>query len=161
MAISDDIRAAIDKNLSMEVGDLLKKRLELVDDLEKKLAASEKLSKERVDRIAEQTATIAKAGDLDKRTQDLRAKDLEVTAKLLRADLIALKEEHAKERVTEMRNLVSLVFQNHQFKYQVLDNGYLPVSTQMGSCTQQASHSRTITATGEGAPPPGPGDISR
>jgi hypothetical protein len=160
MAINDDIKAAIDKNLSTEVGDVLKKRLELVDSLEKKLAAEVKLSLERVERIAEQTKVIERAGDLDKKAQELKTKDAEVTSKLLRAEIVALKEEHAKERVAEMRNLVALVFQNNQFKYTLTDNGYLPVPMSGGGYTN-ASHQRTITGQGEGAPPPAPGDVSR
>ena len=161
MAINDDIKAAIDKNLSMEVGKALKERLELVEILEGRLRASAKLAEERTQLIETQTAQLARAGDLVEKAKALQLKDAEVTAKLLRADLIALKEEHAKERVAEMRGLVLAVFANNQFKYQVNDNGYMPVSGTMGSSMQQASHSRTITATGEGAPPPGPGDVSR
>ena len=161
MAINDDIKAAIDKNLSTEVGKALKERLELVEVLEKRLETYEKLAKERTQLIETQTAQLAKFGDLERRAAAITVTDIEVSKKLLRADIIALKEEHAKERVAEMRNLVALVFQNNQFKYQVTDNGYMPIATSMGSAMSQASHSRTITATGEGAPPPSPGDVSR
>jgi hypothetical protein len=161
MALELDIQAAIEKNLSAEVGATLKKRLEIAEGDARRIVELRKLNEELKGQVEALSATIIKAGDLDKKFQELVKTNAEVEKKLIRAEIIALKEEHAKERVAEMRGLVSLVFQNNQFKYNLTDNGYLPIPSGQGGGYFTAQHNRTITGQGEGAPPPAPGDVSR
>jgi hypothetical protein len=156
MAINDDIKAAIDKNLSAEVGEILKRRLELAEADARKIVELKKLNEDLKSLVVSLEAQVAKAGDLDKKFQQLVATNAEVEKKLIRAEIYDLKVEHAKERVFDMKSLVSLVFQNNQFKYSTVENGSLPAGCDQYGNPRTTGYNRTSTGQGEGAPPPPP-----
>jgi hypothetical protein len=156
MALQDDLRAAIEKNLSAEVGAALKELLASAERDAAALVENRKFVESLKGQVEALSATVLKAGDLDKKAQDLRTKESEVNNKLLRAEIVALKEEHAKERVADMKHLVSLVFQNNQFKYSLTETGNLPAGTDQYGNTKSAYYNKTATAEGVGAPPPPP-----
>lgn len=162
MATLDDVRAAIEKNLSAEVGEILKKRLAKADID----AATCETQKEKIASLEKQISDLysrVKIGDeLEARIQKAEAAERSLLAATALKEIVDLKLEFAKERVNDMKHLVALVFQNNQYKYQVTDNGYLPVPQGPGGGGYfTANHSRTIAGEGTGAPPPAPGDVSR
>jgi predicted RNase H-like nuclease (RuvC/YqgF family) len=155
MPMDSDIKAAIEKNLSAEIGTVLKERLAQAErieilnrDLKDKLDEGDLINKnlkKELDKFtsledqtkkAEAAAQAAKDATTDKR-------------------IVELIEKHSNEKVALMSQLVSLVFQNQKFKYTIQDGGSTPVSGGNGGFFT-ANHSRTITGEGDGAPPPPP-----
>jgi hypothetical protein len=150
MAISDDLKAAIDKNLNAEIGTALKERLAkaefdavLVKDIKSKLDEADVINKnlkKELDKFLSLEDQTDKANAAAKTLRDA------TTDKKI-VDLI---EKHSNEKVALMSQLVSLVFQNHQYKYTLNESGFLP-TPQGGS-----SYNKTATGVGEGNPPPNP-----
>jgi hypothetical protein len=155
MALTDDLKNAIEKNLSAEVGATLKKVLDRAEADASALALS-KMSEEN---LRNQLHALQKQVKSQEALEELISKNQETEAKALAAtafkQMVDLKMKHSEERVADMKHLVGLVFQNNFYKYQVMDSGSTPVNMGNG-CVTSAGHSRTITGTGEGAPPPPP-----
>lgn len=122
MSIGDDIKLAIDKNLSAEVGAALRQRLKQAEDNESALtkAEAELVVLRRIDKTQRQ---------LDREQVEFTTRRIAVekqAADLIhREAMLALREEHAKERVGEMRQVVRDVFSNNRYKYR--ESGSVPV----------------------------------
>jgi outer membrane murein-binding lipoprotein Lpp len=156
MAIQEDLRAAIEKNLSAEVGSVIRARLEWCEKLEKevqslntKIETLSSENKELLRRVyagdsADQRREKAEKAEADARTAQV---DLKVQQVII---------ECANLRITDMKELVKSVFANNQYKYLVNENGMAPVSIPQGTYTQTQPFSRSAVGTGEGSPPPAP-----
>jgi len=157
MAIEGDISKAIDANLNAEVGTRLKVRLQQAEDLEKKnkLLDQEVIEARRT--IGDLNSKLERAGDLDKKNEVLLKVQAEADKKLLRVEIVELKEKHAKERVDDMKELVRCVFANNQYKYLIQENGMGVVTANPNNYPATIPTTRTISGTGDGAPPPAPG----
>jgi hypothetical protein len=150
MPLNEDLKAAIDKNLNAEIGTALKERLSqaerdalTVKDLKAKLDLWEDDNKNLKKELGKFTTLEEQTVKAEAATKTLR----EATTDKKIVELI---EKHSTEKVALMSQLVSLVFQNHQYKYTLNESGFLP-TPQGGS-----SYNKTATGVGEGNPPPNP-----
>lgn len=117
-----DIEKAIREQLPSAVGDVLQARLAQLTDLENRLSlagdkisalgASLKRSEERNALLEERLASLDRLKQLEPK---LNAKDIELGIK---EQVLAVRQECADARVKDMKELVSLVFQNNRYKYQ-------------------------------------------
>lgn len=155
--LETDIQEVIRAQLPAQVGDVLRKRLADANRLENELKVANEANKGYLEKIVALEAQISRNGNLDHKAMLLAAKEAEVNAKLLKAEIMDIREKHAQQRVDDMRSIVSAVFANNMFKYRVNDSGMIPVATQGGSYPTSMGFNRTVEATGEGAPPPAPG----
>lgn len=112
--MTEAIQEAINKNLPLEVGNLLKERLEqaeldadAIKTLQDKNTKQSAQLQEYIDRINKLNAEADKHKDLDEREKTIS----------LREEVIKLREGHASERVFAMNNLVERVFANSKLKY--------------------------------------------
>lgn len=160
MALNDDLKAAIEKNLSAEVGNTLKRRLESVDALEAKVDELQRKLKYAEELTDEYRTKLYKHEELDKRIEAATKAEAAAKAATIDKSISDLKDKHAAEKVSMMLDVVKSVFANNQYKYTVSDNGMMPVGGGQGGYFT-AQHTRTIAGQGEGAPPPSPGDVTR
>jgi hypothetical protein len=155
MTTLENIQEAIKKNLSAEVGDALRKRL---NEADADLKALEVLHK----RLAE-LELVAKEVQSDKQ----RAKQIEMLEEkekaLRRAEtdkyIITLREQSAKDREAFALRVLEIVFSNNVYKYRTTETGNLPIpASQPGTYPSTMPYNREASGVGEGAPPPPPTD---
>ena len=120
----DDIKKAIEKNLSAEVGDRLKEQLDKLERLEKKV---EELR-------GENTRLIEKNQKLEKELneyQEIEATLDEAQTMLqgakVKEEILKLHENHANEKVDLIKGLVETVFKSPDMRSQFAFNATLPV----------------------------------
>lgn len=153
MAIEDDIKAAIDKNISAELGGRLKTRLQKAEDLEaeneilkKELWTTKQKLKASEEQLADQIALgrdlkmlEAKAEEVRKATVDKAVVDVTLTC--------------ANMRINDMKELVKDVFANNRYKYMLSESGMVPVMPgPQGQWPAQHSVTKTATIEGQGTP---------
>jgi hypothetical protein len=123
MDLTNDINAAIAGHLPAAVGEVLRKRLQQVDQLEKDAEALRKRLEATEQALSVALAKVAAAGAVDARLAKADAHEKELAdaaaAMSLREAVIILREAHARERVDDMRSLTQAVFANNHYKYQV------------------------------------------
>lgn len=160
MAINDDIRNAIEKHLSHEVGAALKERLAQAD---KDAAEMIRLGHENtrlVQENAELKHKVSKFDAIEKKIGELHDQELRTRQALTDQAIVTLREQHATERVKDMKDIVLAVFANAKFKYMVSEGGVLPMAAGApGSYPSSQAFSRTATGEGEGMVPPAPGKV--
>lgn len=156
MALEDEIRIAIDKNLSAEIGTRLLTRLQRAEDDSNALDGFRAKLQRAQDHITELEAKLARHKEIDERMATLVKREDEVNQKLMRAEIYELRVKCSEEKVGLMRDVVKDVFANHRFKYMVTEGGTMPVMASTGSYPSPQGFSRTATGEGEGAPPPPP-----
>jgi hypothetical protein len=141
------INAAIEKNLSAEIGTALKERLAKADqdaielrqakaDVQQMKEESYK-QKDRADRLArDHDAMMKRCGDLDGREKALA----------IREATIELREGCASARIADMKYIVEAVFANNRFKYSM--TGYMPAGCDQYGNAQTASVHRDVEGEG-------------
>lgn len=115
--LSEKIMVAVNESLPQQVGDQLRKRLQLAHDESVALKVANNTI-ERLQREAEELRRIIDGHSaISKRQHELAKQESEVTAKLIRAEVMELKVSEAQRRADSVERIVSLVFQNNRFKY--------------------------------------------
>jgi hypothetical protein len=157
MALQDDVRLAIDKNLSAEVGSILRQQLQegesaanaLLDVRRQLKNAEAKLESLEYRALTDKQRAEATAA-AEKAAADLRKATTDKT-------IVDLKLEFAQQRVEDMRSIVLAVFANSRFKYTVAESGMWPMAPgQGGQWPVQQPFSHSASGEGEGSPPPPP-----
>jgi hypothetical protein len=124
MTLESDLQEAIKKNLSEEVGAVLRKRLEQAETDACKLARLER-EKAQWDRDSQ------KHRDLDTRESLLKDREGKVAAReheLKHLDEIRdLKIKHAEERNKDLRDITHQVFSSPVFRRTIESSGQVPV----------------------------------
>jgi TolA-binding protein len=156
MALELDIKTAIEKNLSAEVGAVLKTRLTKADvDADAVTELNKQVVKlqNQVDNLQKQ---VKKQEAIEQRIQQAEIAEKALRERQTDSKIVELKMKHAEERVFDMKSIVMAVFQNNQFKYTNVENGSLPAGCDQYGNPRTTGYNRTSTGTGEGAPPPPP-----
>lgn len=112
--ISADIQKAIEENLPGMVG----KELQLVLKKAEEDAANLKLTKQLLDDCRDELGQLQKLNHDEMVVRGREAAVFEREKKLdIREEILKLKESHATERVTEIRNLTERVFMSNRLGY--------------------------------------------
>lgn len=156
MAIGLDIQTAIEKNLSAEVGEILKRRLEQAESDSKKVIDLRQLVEGLKNQVENLQNQVKSQEAIEQRIAVAQAAERAALGATTLKAIVELKEAHAKERVADMRSIVLAVFANNQFKYTTMENGSLPGGCDQYGNPRTTGYSRTSTGQGEGAPPPAP-----
>jgi predicted RNase H-like nuclease (RuvC/YqgF family) len=152
MAIEEDISKAIDANLTSEVSNRLKARLQLAEDLEKKSVLLERALREAKEENQTLKALVSTEEQLNEKIRRFaEARDQAKEATIAKT-IVDLKLEYSAVRVADMKELVKDVFANSRFKYTLQEGGTVPVPNPGGYPTS-ASHSKTTTVEGTGQAP--------
>jgi hypothetical protein len=156
MAIQDDLRVAIEKNLSAEVGATLKRVLDKAESDASALALS-KMSEENLrTQLNIAQGQVKSQEEVEGRIRTAKEAERKVIAATALKEITDLTLANAKERVADMKYLVGLVFQNNFYKYQTMENGSLPAGVDQYGNPKTTGYNRTMTGEGLGAPPPPP-----
>lgn len=153
-----EITELINKNLPAHVGEVLRKRLERCDELEKEVRAKTVLieQKDKVIReheIREHTVQqIAKdRAALDQRIIEHDKKERQFA--IDRAVLDALKEANA-QRLHDHKEIVLAVFANAKYKYEQVENKTILIPSQGGGAwDKNVTESKRVTTEGAGPTP--------
>lgn len=142
MDLKQQIADAIDKDLSKQIGDRLKIRLEEADQAEKDLAQSKlelKIAKDTINR-QEKTIEDLNVLKLDRQTLDKKTKDLEKREHDLELTIIKAQLESEKEKSTFGFNVALGLVRNTEFRRHLTDSQTLPsIPGPNGYCTPQNS----------------------
>lgn len=125
----------IEKNLPKQVGDTLRKRLELCDDLEKKVvdladeieAMSDEIDK-KSNEIREMNAVILKDNDLDAKEKRLNKVESE-----LEIDKLSYQLESEKDKTIFAKEVALGLVRNTEYRRSVFDNISEPTLDQYGN----------------------------
>ena len=149
MELSEDIRAAIDKNLPAEVGKMLQDRLAKVDELQAAFDTSHERHLACIEERDDLKNKLAAHKDLDQRESLSTRRESEVTERERKMELNEYKVTAAQDAKRDIKELVATVFRNPKIVHSVESNGpvYVPPSgmDQYGSVQQQST--RTVTTT--------------
>ncbi len=119
-----DIQEAIKANLSGEVGEQLKKELMDLELLRLRIKDYEKAEGEMLRELERLRGMDQQMKHVIDREKDVARKEVELAHA---GDLLELKDGHAKDLVCNMRGIVSDVFGNNKFKYQVAETKNIPL----------------------------------
>ncbi len=141
-----DIIAAINTNLSAQVGEVLRKRLEQLPSLEKQLKDKQEALEYSNKKITDFEKMGRTWSDLDDREKKVAEREVKVREAEFAARVISLREQHAAERIKEMREVVQDVFANAKYKYKETTDKNIIVPGSNGSCayTQPVTDTKKI-----------------
>lgn len=168
-----ELRAAIEKHLPSETSGILRERLDTLAKIEVQFAELKSdyaLSlTDRQNLVSAQAKGMIQVEELLKHEDSVKTREAALTVRELdcayREQVIQLKEQHATERVAEMRDVVKDVFGNNRFKYEktsqvpVAVEGMVPGHADgsgyatPGMCGHVQTHEQTETIQGEGDAP--------
>jgi hypothetical protein len=157
MAIEEDIIKAVNANLTAEVSGRLKIRLQQAEDLERRNLLIEAELKDVKSKLQMSEKQLHEVVDLGNDIKKLESARDQARAAAVDKQIVDLKIQHCTERVNDMKELVKAVFANNQYKYMLQENGTGVVTANPNTYPATIPTTRTVTATGEGAPPPAPG----
>ncbi len=148
------VNDAIAKHLPMEIGNLLRQRLEQAEADRKNLADARDSIVTMGARNAELEKAVRSERTIDERTQKLDAREVELNrrdVKLTHAEEIAkLKQQHSAEKVDLMKDVVESVFCSPVVREIIVNSKSVPIINQNGGYqTGTATETKTDTKTTE------------
>jgi hypothetical protein len=126
--LENEILELISKNLPAQVGETLKKRIILVDDLEEERDELLKKSKDQKKLIDDYEKTIQNYGDAlkIKSENDNKLLDIEKRARNFELEITKLKLDESLKRENQAINIVSLVFKSPVYRTTANKCGNVP-----------------------------------
>ena len=147
--MQQEILEVIEKNLPAQIGEILKKRLILLDDYETQIKELNKTIERNREDLSELKKNIKKLEQLKLDEQDIneRIKAVAEKERLMQVFELELKLSESEKRITEIVNFASMVLKSPVYRKTTNEN--TSYYTQYVDNAQKSVPSKTITETFE------------